>query len=212
MGGDALRGRALGLVLFATAVGAVASPNLLGPSGDVARALGLPTLSGLYLVAAVVFPVAAVLIGVASTVGTTSQRRTGGLGPPRDQRVVTKCDFALALRPLGARVALFALASTNLVMVAVMAIAPVHLIGHGETLGVIGVVITVHVAGMFAPSLVSGWLADRIGPTAVTASGSGLLLTAAMAGALIPSNSTPALTLVLLVLGIGCSRSRRSAC
>ena len=47
LGGETGRGRALGLVFFATAAGAVVSPNLLGPSGDLAGALGLPHLAGL---------------------------------------------------------------------------------------------------------------------------------------------------------------------
>jgi MFS family permease len=50
VGGEAMRGRALGAVFFATALGAVASPGLLGPSGDLARTLGLPPLTGLYVV------------------------------------------------------------------------------------------------------------------------------------------------------------------
>lgn len=44
VGGEAERGRALGAVFFATALGAVASPNLLGPSGDLAQIVGLPPL------------------------------------------------------------------------------------------------------------------------------------------------------------------------
>src|SRR5215207_2359713 len=62
VGGIAARGRALGVVFFATAVGAVSSPSMLGPSGDLAHALGLPRLSGLYVVAVLAFTVAAVLL------------------------------------------------------------------------------------------------------------------------------------------------------
>lgn len=62
LGGDSGRGRALGVVFFATALGAVASPNLLGPSGDLAEGLGLARLSGLYLVAFVAFGAAGTLL------------------------------------------------------------------------------------------------------------------------------------------------------
>ncbi|MGW0737224.1 hypothetical protein [Streptomyces sp. NPDC002851] len=41
------RGRALGVVLLATAFGAVLSPPLLGPGSSAAQAVGLPALSGL---------------------------------------------------------------------------------------------------------------------------------------------------------------------
>src|SRR3954451_11264393 len=42
----AQRGRAIGLVVFATTFGAVAGPNLLDPAGHAASALGLPSLTG----------------------------------------------------------------------------------------------------------------------------------------------------------------------
>lgn len=46
IGGEAARGRALGIVFFATALGAVASPGFLGPSGELAQRVGLPPLAG----------------------------------------------------------------------------------------------------------------------------------------------------------------------
>jgi len=52
------RGRALGTVLFATALGTVAGPALLVPTGRLAQALGLPRLAGLYLVSVAAFAAA----------------------------------------------------------------------------------------------------------------------------------------------------------
>lgn len=162
LGGARARGRALGVVLAATAIGAIISPNLLGPSGELADALGLPELSGLYLVAIVAFAVAAVLLllipsprsqrGIDTAVGAgggTLRRLTAGL----------------AVREV--RIALIVLAASNLIMVAVMAVAPVHMKDHGEALSVIGVVISIHVAGMFVPSPLTGWLADHAGSATV---------------------------------------------
>jgi MFS family permease len=139
LGGEAGRGRALGTVFFATALGAVASPNLLGPSGDLAAALGLPRLSGLYLVAVAAFIAAGLLLAVlprpslpVGAGGSVSRREIRpGLG--------------------SARVALLVLAAANIVMVAVMAIAPIHLTEHGHDLDFVGVLISIHVLCMFAP-------------------------------------------------------------
>ena len=39
------------------------------------------------------------------------------------------------------------------------------MVAHGYDLGVVGIAVGVHVAGMFAPSSFSGRLADRIDPT-----------------------------------------------
>jgi MFS family permease len=63
------RGAALGAVLFATALGAIASPGLLGPSGDLVQRLGLPSLTGLYVVALLAFGLAALLLALAASSG-----------------------------------------------------------------------------------------------------------------------------------------------
>ena len=44
------RARALATVVWATTVGAVLGPNLSGPSGDLARTLGLPRLTGPFVI------------------------------------------------------------------------------------------------------------------------------------------------------------------
>jgi MFS family permease len=90
------------------------------------------------------------------------------------------------------------LACANLLMVATMTVAPVHMRMHGEGLGAIGAVIALHVAGMFGPSPLSGRLADRAGPVAPAAAG--LMLTA-LAGML--SVLAVPLPAALLVLGVG---------
>src|SRR4029450_9525248 len=84
-------------------------------------------------------------------------------------------ELLAGLRAARARTSLLILGTSNLVMVGVMAVAPVHLTEHGHHhLEFVGAVISLHVAGMFAPSPISGWLADRIGPIAVAVTGFGL--------------------------------------
>lgn len=60
----ARRGRAVSLVLFATTLGAVVGPNLVGVTGDVAHGLGVPRLAGPFLLAVVAYAAAAVVLGV----------------------------------------------------------------------------------------------------------------------------------------------------
>jgi MFS family permease len=190
-----VKGRALGTIFFATALGAVLSPLLLGPSGDVAEALALPRLSGLYGVAVIAFVLAAVILTAGARSGFREQR-----GP---QGTVTRRELALGLRAKPARLALLVLGATNLVMVAVMAIAPVHLSDHGHHLEFVGIVISLHVAGMFALSPVSGWLADRVGPLPVAGLGFAFLATAGVAGALLDVSSGLAMIAMLVLLGLG---------
>ncbi|MFL6126434.1 MFS transporter [Actinophytocola sp.] len=187
------RGRALGTVFFATAIGAVASPLLLGPSEAVARHLGLPRFSGLYLVAVLVFGAAALVLAT----GARSSR-----GGPVGQGSGRAALRAVLSRGRG-RVAVLMLAGTNLVMTGVMTIAPVHLVAHGQGLDLLGTIVALHVLGMFAPSPVSGRLADRFGPLPVILAGAVLLLAACLLGLFAAGHGTVAMVGHLLVLGVG---------
>ena len=79
------RGRALVLVVWATTVGSVLGPNLAGPGADLGRALGLPALSGGFVVALVVFAVVAVglLLLLRPDPLLLARRLGGGIGRPR---------------------------------------------------------------------------------------------------------------------------------
>ena len=195
VGGGAVRGRALGLVLGSAAVGAVASPNLLGPSGHLASWLGLPRLAGLHLVAVPSFLIAGALLAA-----LPSRSAVGQVDRPRSPTGTWIRD---AIKGTRVRLALVVLAATNLVMVATMAVAPAHLEAHGYSLGGIGLVVSVHVLGMFAPSPLTGWLADRADGGVVAGVGAVLLVGAGFGGAIAGAHDGPAFTAVLVLLGIG---------
>jgi MFS family permease len=97
---------------------------------------------------------------------------------------------------------------TALVMIGVMTMTPVYIRGAGHeaahTLRIVGVVLSFHIAGMFALSPVFGWLTDRLGRRPVIVAGIALLLTAcALAGS---AGHHPArLAGGLMVLGLGWS-------
>ncbi|MFE9337819.1 MFS transporter [Streptomyces sp. NPDC007063] len=101
-----------------------------------------------------------------------------------------------------ARVALAAIAGSHTVMVSVMVMTPVDLGGHGAGVELIGLVLSGHIAGMYAFSPVMGWLADRIGRFSVILVGAGLLGCAtALAGTADGNHAQSAAGLFLLGLG-----------
>nr|AXL05637.1 MFS transporter [uncultured bacterium] len=191
---EASRGRALGTVFFATALGAVASPMLLGPSDAVAGDLGLPRFTGLYLVAVLAF-------GGAALVLVACARATGHDVPRAEP--TGRAALRTALTSGRARTAVLVLATTNLVMTGIMTIAPVHLVADGHSLDVLGAVVALHVVGMFAPSPVSGYLADRFGPLPVVMTGGVLMLVACLLGLSVDDHGTAVMVGHLLVLGVG---------
>ena len=85
-----------------------------------------------------------------------------------------------------------------------MSLAPVHLHAGGASLTLIGLTISLHIAGMYALSPVAGWLADTRGRRAGLWTGYALLGTAALltAGA---GHSAAVVTVGLIVLGLGWS-------
>ncbi|MEU8283569.1 MFS transporter [Micromonospora sp. NPDC048905] len=106
-----------------------------------------------------------------------------------------------------ARLGIAAVAVGHLVMVAVMAMTPVRLgesHADADVLRLVGIVLSLHIAGMYAFSPVVGWLTDRLGRRAVILGGVGLLLAAcAVAGT--AGHHTPRLSVGLALLGLGWS-------
>ena len=206
----ARRGRDLSLVVWATTVGSVLGPNLAGPGADLGRALGLPALGGGFALSAVAFAVvAAGFLVLLRPDPLLLARRLGGGGdgPPPRQATGTAVRAVWASRD--GRLGLTAVVVSHSVMVGVMVMTPVHM-GHaggseGATLRVIGLVISVHVAGMYLFSPLVGVLADRAGRRATVAVGGALLLSAAgLAGTAGPEDAGQ-LGVGLLLLGLGWS-------
>lgn len=142
-------GRTLSLVVWSTTVGAVAGPNLTGPGASVARSLGLPDLAGPMLFSTAAFAVAAVVTFTLLRPDPLVHRSS----PAVPHRGVRAAVPFLSGRTL---VAVLTIAASHAVMVAVMALTPVHMQDHGAGLQVIGLTISLHIAGMYALSPVMG--------------------------------------------------------
>jgi MFS family permease len=116
-----------------------------------------------------------------------------------ESRPIAKTD-----QPRVARYAIFAIAAAHGVMVAVMAMTPVHLLHQGATLTIIGITLSLHIAGMYALSPVFGILADRLGRIQTILLGQ-VILAAALVTASFGQDSPVAVTIGLVLLGLGWS-------
>ncbi len=92
---------------------------------------------------------------------------------------------------------------TQIVMVAIMTMTPVHMGHHGHGLSAVGLVIGFHVGAMYLPSLVTGMLIDKIGRTTMSIAGGIILLAAGVIVAMAPSDSLLLLIVALSLLGLG---------
>ena len=204
------RGRDLSVVVWATAVGGVAGPLLLGPGEVVGQAIGMPPQTGSYLFSLIAQTAAFVLYVVALRPDPLllAQRI---MAAGADQNAVEERRD----HPVAARYAMFAIAASHVTMASVMAMTPIHLahMAHGAHGGhatpadissLVGVTIAMHVAGMYALSPVFGILADRWGRLQVVLLGQGLLA-ASLLFAMFVNDHAWGVMVALVLLGLGWS-------
>ena len=197
------RARAISVVLLATALGAIAGPNLAAPTEPLAEALGVPASAGPFAVAVVAYAIAAgILLALLRPDPLLASRDAVEEAPSP----VVPWGSALRSLPSWPRRALMGvavMAGANVAMVAVMTMTPIHMEATGESLAAVGLVISGHVAGMYLPSPVSGRLSDRYGRNPVIAGGGLALIAAGVLAAVAPGDSTPLMGLALALLGVG---------
>ena len=111
----------------------------------------------------------------------------------------------IAVREPRALFAVLAIVCSHTVMIGVMVMTPVHMTAHGLSLTLVGVVLSIHILGMYGASPIVGWLADRIGSARVISLGIGFLLTATLIGILMPADDVLLIPLALGLLGLGWS-------
>jgi MFS family permease len=205
----ARRARQLSWVVWATTVGSVAGPNLAQPADDLMGRYGTATYAGPFVFSAITFGLAGLVIWLflrpdPLLLARRQQEPAAGAGAAAGGGLMAAAR-EVAASP-SARLGIAAVAVGHLCMIAVMAMTPVH-IGeamHGDTLRIVGIVLSAHIAGMYLAAPVTGWAADRLGRRPVILIGIGFLL-AAFAVAGTAGHDIPRLTLGLILLGLGWS-------
>jgi MFS family permease len=203
-----LRGRHLSLIIWATTIGAVAGPHLAAPAGTALSRFGIPTLAAPYFFSAILFVVTGLAVFTLLRPDPALLAGTAG-GEGRGQarlRDGWRAVFARAPAVLGVT----AMAVGQMVMSGTMAMTPVHIRGAGHdaahTLRIVGMVISVHIAGMYAFAPLVGWFTDRLGRRPVIFAGVVLLLAAcALAGSAGYDSARLAAGLFLVGLGWSCT-------
>lgn len=200
---DRNRGRDLSVVVWATTIGAVLGPNLIEPGEVLGQLVGMPALTGPYLFTVVAQSLAVVLFQVALRPDPLrlAQRIAVARNGSASAQTLSRPDH-----PVPARYAIVSVAVAHGSMISVMAMTPVHLLNHGAQLSVIGLTISLHIAGMFALSPVFGILADRIGRVPTIVSGQVILVVSTLI-AWLGADSIVAVSVSLTLLGLGWSAS-----
>lgn len=200
------RARDLSLVVWSITVGAVVGPNLMGPGAIVGNAMGVPPLAGVFVFAVVAQALAALVVWFGLrpdpllTARSIQQRETNvtagvsaahpAAAPPggRNAKILTIVMIAVA----------------QAIMVALMSMTPLHLKHHGGSDPLVGLTLSLHIAGMYAFSPFIGMLATRIGRLPVIVGGWAVLLVSIVLSYFSgPSHLLVQVAMVLLGVGWG---------
>ena len=197
------RAKQLSFVVWGSTVGAVTGPNLMEPAGNLAEFFDLPRLVGPYLISATTLALAGVVITIflrpdpyllANKELVTSK-----------QKGATKKALSHIRQNPKALFAILSIAIGHVAMVSVMVMTPVHMAHVDVSLTIIGLVISVHVLGMYAFSPLVGSLSDRLGRVRVIQIGLVILLLSTIISGKAQANDAYTLGVGLFLLGLGWS-------
>jgi len=197
------RATAISITMVFTTFGAVAGPNLVNVMGNFAHSIGVPSLAGPFILAAAAYILAGVVLFImlrpdplviARTLEATDQEPSD-----KEHLVTTKHTENKRGIIVGATIMVL----TQIVMVAIMTMTPVHMRHHGHSLGAVGLVIGFHIGAMYLPSLVTGVLVDKLGRTAMAIASGITLLLSGLIAAFAPGDSMVLLVIALSLLGLG---------
>lgn len=199
------RGTAISIALVSTTFGAFAGPNLIGVMGRFAESIGIPALAGPFILAAAAYSLAGVvlliflrpdplLVSKAITEHQQELALSATDMEPLEETPVNKKGVML-----GATVMVL----TQLIMFAIMTMTPIHMGHHGHDLGDVGLVISIHIAAMYLPSIVTGVLVDKLGRIVMSIAAGVTFMAAGIVAALAPSDSLFVLIVALALLGLG---------
>jgi MFS family permease len=199
----ARRGRAMGLIVWGSTLGSVIGPNLMSPALRLGASLGLSPEASAFLISIAGFAVAALLVEIflrpdPLALARRLQDMAGGGAPAGRARRLGEI-----LGDLRVQIALATLTISQFVMISTTSTSPLYLHDQGHPVGIIGVAVSLHLAGMYVASPLSGWLCDRFGRLPIIGAGALVLIAAVLLAGLAPGSDHALIILGLFLNGVG---------
>jgi MFS family permease len=199
----AQRGRAMGLIVWGSALGSVIGPNLMTPALVAGRLVGVSETASAFLISVAGYALAAVLVQAflrpdPLAVARELERETATGGRAAPARSLRE-----ALADVRVQIAFATLAINQFVMIATTSTSPVYLRDHGHSVQTIGLAVSLHLGGMYVTSPLSGWLSDRFGRLSMIVLGAAVLIGAVVVAGLAPGHWRAVIILALFVNGVG---------
>lgn len=194
-----MRARMIGKVVFASAIGGIAGPLLAPLSSNFAQGINITPDAGIWGLSSILYIVAA-FVTLVLLFPDPNKLILKEIAAPVKEKVRSSSVLSLFRLPK-VQLAISAMVISQLVMVVLMVMTPLHIhkLHHGND--VISYVISAHVLGMFGFAAVTGYLIDRFGHIPMLLVGALVLAASAILAPL--TNSVIVLGLAMFLLGLG---------
>lgn len=224
------RGRDLSIITWSTVIGSVAGPNMLNVGMEMGHHFGLPGMAGVFIPPLFGQVSSALIFFFLMRPDPLLQAKrewsrdtspeiltTGPIDLPAQDLVVreepseTSPHTEVHTSPANfvgnaqlVILAITAIALSQWVMTSLMSMTPVHIDHHGGDITLVGITISLHIAGMYGISPLFGILTDRFGALNIIFLGQ-LQLVASALIIIMWSESQILVTVALILLGTGWS-------
>ncbi|MFN0026686.1 MAG: MFS transporter [Acidimicrobiales bacterium] len=160
---EATRARTISLIVWSTTIGSTTGAVVSGTASDVGLDLGLPVYGGSYLLSCLMFLLAAAI--VETRLRPDPLALSGGLGSssPTSSKPSIRESLSFIMAKPAARLAVGAMIVSQVTMVGVMSLTPLHMKEGLQAQSVIGWMMAFHIWGMYLLSPVIGSLTDKLG-------------------------------------------------
>jgi MFS family permease len=199
----AQRGRAMGLIVWGSTLGSIIGPNLMTPALRLGAGLGVPATASAFLVSVAAYGVAALLTECFLRPDPLALARASQAAADARRPAGAARAMGAILADVRVQIALATLSISQFVMISTTSTSPLYLHDQGHAVGTIGIAVSLHLAGMYVASPLSGWLADRFGRLPVITAGALMLIFAVGLAGLAPGHAGTAIILGLFLNGVG---------
>ena len=193
------RASAISLIVWASTIGAIVGPLLIGPTSVFASSVGFDELIGPVTVGIVGFGLgtAVMFLGLRPDPLTLAivERHEDQHAEPDPLRTILDIPTV--------RVALAAMMISQLVMALIMVMTPLFIRSNDGGLATVGWVMMAHALGMFAIAPITGRLVDSFGPRRIIVLSVATLVLSGLIAATAGTAQTPVLIVGLFLLGVG---------
>lgn len=195
------RASAVSIAMVSTTIGAVLGPNMTNVMSNVAKTFNLPPLTGSFILSATAYIFASIVLFVFLRPDPFLLAKQLDHSTTSKKEIITPNKQAIMKQNV--IVGAVIMVVTQMVMVAIMTMTPIHMQHNGHNLGTVGLVIGIHIGSMYLPSLVTGILINKIGTTNMGIMSGFTLFISALVALFSPGSSIAGLIIALSLLGIG---------